>query len=269
MFFETNETLLASDSDAVFDIYERQATVLTHISKGSSGGNGNFIASFAGLSQDGLSVFLHSNEQLESGDTDAAQDVYRATLPGYARPAGASPMRVSLVPAYTQCTAPNRVHGPPDFPTNGSNPDGSCNPPAQVSTNLTVGSPDAGGGAANFVGSVRLRALPGVPGAPEDSNVTIILSTVDVRCKAGTSPCGPANAAGGADYTGQLELRAVAARDRQMERSHRRWRRRPGHRPGLNDAGHAWLLTQCLHRDRLHLLDHHRRERDLPRHRGA
>ena len=43
-------------------------------------------------------------------------------------------------------------------------------------------------------------------GAPEDSNVNVVVSMVDVRCKAGTSPCGPANAAGGADYTGQVEL---------------------------------------------------------------
>ena len=54
-------------------------------------------------------------------------------------------MRASLVPAYNQCTSPNRVHGPPDFPGNASNPDGSCNPPVQTSGQLTVGSPDANG----------------------------------------------------------------------------------------------------------------------------
>ena len=32
---------------------------------------------------------------------------------GYPRPAGASPLRASLVPAYNECTAPNRTHGPP------------------------------------------------------------------------------------------------------------------------------------------------------------
>ena len=40
----------------------------------------------------------------------------------YPRPVGASPMRVSLVPAYEPCSSPNRTHGPPlGF--------GSCNPP--------------------------------------------------------------------------------------------------------------------------------------------
>ena len=31
----------------------------------------------------------------------------------YVRPAGASPLRISLVPAFDECTAPNREHGPP------------------------------------------------------------------------------------------------------------------------------------------------------------
>ena len=31
----------------------------------------------------------------------------------HVRPQGATPMRVSLVPAYVPCAAPDRVHGPP------------------------------------------------------------------------------------------------------------------------------------------------------------
>ena len=63
----------------------------------------------------------------------------RPDLAGLPAAVGATPTRVSLVPAYAQCTSPNRVHGPPDFPGNASNPDGSCNPPAQTSSQLTVG----------------------------------------------------------------------------------------------------------------------------------
>ena len=38
--------------------------------------------------------------------------------PSYPRPRGASPLRVSLVPAYQACTAPNRTHGSPlSFPS--------------------------------------------------------------------------------------------------------------------------------------------------------
>ena len=61
------------------------------------------------------------------------------------RPKGATPLRVSIVPAFKQCTAPNRTHGAPlAFP--------SCNPPVQTSNFLTVGSPDANGAPANSVG---------------------------------------------------------------------------------------------------------------------
>jgi hypothetical protein len=49
-----------------------------------------------------------------------------ADTPSYVRPRGATPFRVPLVPAYSQCTNPNRQHGAPlAF--------GSCNPPQQAS----------------------------------------------------------------------------------------------------------------------------------------
>ena len=92
---------------------------------------------------------------------------YVPTSPGYPRPVGATPTRVSLVPAYTQCTSPNRVHGPPDLP-GGTNPDGSCNPPAQTSSQLTMGSPDANGAAAQSVGYAKLGVIVGNPGTSAD-----------------------------------------------------------------------------------------------------
>jgi hypothetical protein len=118
------------------------------------------------------------------------------------RPKAASPIRVSLVPAYEPCTAPNRQHGPPlAFP--------SCNPPVQASDSLTIGTPDANGAAANFAGFLRLRVLVGAPGPPDDSEIVISASIADVRCKPGTSACGNANAAGGPDYTGDLQSDAT------------------------------------------------------------
>jgi hypothetical protein len=114
------------------------------------------------------------------------------------RPKGASPLRASLVPAFNQCTAANRTHGPPlAFP--------SCNPPVQSSTSLTVGEPTANGAAANSVGSIRIAVLVGVPGPPDDSDVNITANITDVRCKAGVAACGSANAADGADYTGEVQ----------------------------------------------------------------
>jgi hypothetical protein len=118
------------------------------------------------------------------------------------RPKGATPLRVSLVPAYNACTTPNRTHGPPlAFP--------SCNPPVQTSTAVTVGTPDANGAAANMTGFVKLDVKVGVVGPPDDSDVNITANISDVRCKAGTTACGNANAADGADYTGQMQGNAT------------------------------------------------------------
>ncbi len=131
--------------------------------------------------------------------TNGTPDWQPLTYPGYPRPKGATPIRVALVPAYAQCSAPDRTHGPPlTF--------GSCHSPSQISPNLTVGTPDAGGGAANSIGSVLITAKAGAPGPPDDSGAPINLSLTDVRCGAALPTCGAANAAGGADYTGELQV---------------------------------------------------------------
>jgi len=119
---------------------------------------------------------------------------------GYPRPRGASPLRVSLVPAYEQCTAPNHTHAAPlAFP--------SCNPPRQTSERVTVGTPDANGAAARSIGFARLSVLAGEPGEPDDSDVLIEADITDLRCLPGqdTATCGDANLAAGPDYTGELE----------------------------------------------------------------
>jgi plastocyanin len=112
--------------------------------------------------------------------------------PGYARPAGASPLRASLSVAYKQCqtASANRTHGPPlEHP--------SCNAPVQESDWLTVGTPDANGAGANSVGSVTLRTQVGPPGTPGDqANVQFVSSMTGVRNKTGL-----------ADYTGELQVR--------------------------------------------------------------
>jgi hypothetical protein len=111
------------------------------------------------------------------------------------RPKGTSISRVSLVPAYAQCAAPNRTHGPPlDF--------ASCNPPAQASAEATVGTPDANGGAASFNSHVLFTPCVGVPGPPDDSDLQLDIPLNDVRCTSGR--CGNANASGPADYSGEV-----------------------------------------------------------------
>jgi hypothetical protein len=111
-------------------------------------------------------------------------------FPGYARPLAASPVRVSLVTTFRPCAGgANRVHGPPL-----AHP--SCSPPVQRSNHLTVGTPDANGRAAQFVGRLRFGVLTGDPGTPADeADVAIAVGMSDVRRAGGTF----------ADYAGQLQ----------------------------------------------------------------
>jgi hypothetical protein len=102
---------------------------------------------------------------------------------GYPRPKGATPLRVALVPAFNSCTASNRTHGAPlSF--------GSCAPPTQASSLLTVGTPDANGAAAQAIASIEFTALAG--------DVKLDVSSTDVRVKSGL-----------ADYAGNLQAKAL------------------------------------------------------------
>jgi hypothetical protein len=133
----------------------------------------------------------------------AALLAVQVAIATHPRPKGASPIRVSLVPAFEECTAPNTTHGAPlTF--------GSCSPPVATSQYLTVGTPDANGAPANSVSSVRLAVVVGAPGPPDDSSLKLDVKISDVRCKSGVSACGAANAQDGPDYTGTLEGFATA-----------------------------------------------------------
>ena len=143
----------------------------------------------------------YCEEEIANDPNLEVQTISEST--GYPRPKGATPLRVPLVPAYQQCTSADRTHGPPlAFP--------SCSSPDQTSGNLTVGTPDTpGNGAApDFSGFVRYDVLVGSPGAPDDSDVRVTAGLSDVRCAGAGGACGPANASGGADYTGDLQLNA-------------------------------------------------------------
>jgi len=118
--------------------------------------------------------------------------VYTGAARGYPRPRGATPFRVPLVPAYAACSTPNRMHGGPLA-------GGSCNPPGQASSQLTVGTLDANGKASNATGRVRYDVVPGNASTPADeADVKLAASLTDVRQKTSL-----------ADYTGDLRVDAT------------------------------------------------------------
>jgi hypothetical protein len=121
-------------------------------------------------------------------------------LAAHPRPKGATPVLVSLVPAFKQCTTPNSSHGAPLAAP-------SCTPTVGASSYLTVGTADAGGGAANATGFLRVDVKAGSPGPPDDSDLKVTGSATDVRCRVGAgTTCGFLNSANGPDYTGELEM---------------------------------------------------------------
>lgn len=126
------------------------------------------------------------------GALDAGAYEFGTGAGGYPRPVGATPLRVSLTPAFRPCTSANRGHGPPLSY-------GSCTPAEPGSNRLTVGSPDSNGQAANAHGSVRYGVVAGDPGTPaNESDVQVAVSLADVR-RQGTL----------ADYAGELSVEQV------------------------------------------------------------
>ena len=136
------------------------------------------------------------NQQLNGGLDWQPLPVNTAST--HVRPAGASPLRISLVPAAQECTAPNRTHGPPlAF--------GSCAPVQPGSPNLTVGVGDGSPAFARSVGHVRIAVNPGVPGGVDDTDVGIRFSLSNVM-----------NASDLSEYTGELRASAqVRLTDRE------------------------------------------------------
>jgi hypothetical protein len=191
--FDTEEPLVTSDTDVHRDVYERFAGN-TFIVPFGGNSTGDIYADGrpSAISADGSRVFLWAFPSLSSSDTDNVQDWYAATLAGngYARPKGATPLQVSLVPAYAGCSSSDRVHGPPlAFP--------SCSSPDQVSTQLTVGTADSNGKPAKSAGLARFETMLGVPSTPADeADVRVTLELTDVY----------AQGAPLADYAGEIRV---------------------------------------------------------------
>ncbi len=85
VFFQTNEPLVASDTDAdcgigdvatgpCYDVYEYFNGTTTLV---SGGANGTFHVSYRGASADGTRVFFRTVEHLSGSDTDSDGDIYQ------------------------------------------------------------------------------------------------------------------------------------------------------------------------------------------------
>ena len=113
---------------------------------------------------------------------------------GFARPRSATPVQIRLVPAYRQCADETGAHGAPLAVA-------SCSPPTQVSSHLTVGSPDANGRPANSTGLVELKVVGESPinqSNGDQADVQTTVSLTDVLKKSDLS-----------DYEGELEMVAT------------------------------------------------------------
>jgi hypothetical protein len=88
----------------------------------------------------------------------------------YPRPRGATPMRISLVPAYPACTSRDRTHGAPLAYR-------SCSHPQLTSQYLTVGTPDANGKRTTMEASILLRVVAGAsPDVRIDSRINNVFN---------------------------------------------------------------------------------------------
>ena len=128
----------------------------------------------AGPNADANAVAVWTGSEASSLRVQSAR---RRDVVGFPRPKGASPTRVSLVPAFNQCSSANRTHGAPlSFP--------SCAPPLQSSSVLTIGSPDANGSQANFNGSARFTTIVGNSSTEtNEADVRIQVDLTDIRNK--------------------------------------------------------------------------------------
>jgi hypothetical protein len=79
VYFETDEALVASDTDLTQDVYQRTGGITSVVSVGEGGkGNLAFPASFEWVSAGGAPLVVFTTaEALTSQDTDSAQDVYQ------------------------------------------------------------------------------------------------------------------------------------------------------------------------------------------------
>jgi hypothetical protein len=82
IYFRTNESLVAGDTDTSIDIYDNSGGTTTLDSGGQINGNGAFDVFYRGITPDGSHVYFTTAEQLAAADTDTFHDVYDHSASG-------------------------------------------------------------------------------------------------------------------------------------------------------------------------------------------
>jgi hypothetical protein len=210
-FATAANNLSPDDSDALFDSYVRDlqnnTTTLVDRGTGISGPKASYGTAPVFSGDQKFLAFDAVARNFDPADADDYHDTYvrdlqtfqtslesRAT-PGFVRPVrpkGATPLRLSLVPAAQECTSPNTTHGAPlSF--------GSCSPVTPTSPTLVVSSSATG---AKSVGFVLLKARPGNPDTTADeADIPIVFRLTNVSRASDLS-----------DYTGELQGRFSVTR---------------------------------------------------------
>jgi hypothetical protein len=156
---------------------------------GPGSGAAIFVADIDVFSNDGIGGAATNETLIKNIFAFAANAPPPPPSTAYARPLGATPYRISLVPVFNECTSADSTHAAPlSYP--------SCSPPQQASGRLTMGTPDANGKPAKFVGSVIFNVLVGNPSTPADESDNLInVDMTDVRRRTDL-----------ADYTGETRV---------------------------------------------------------------
>jgi hypothetical protein len=185
-FFETRNSLLASDVDGAADIYERSGGRTTLISEGPAGNPPASLQTFRGLSKDGTRVFFETTGALVPSDLDTDNDMYERRV-AYNAPQSASPLHASVVPVFRQCgTGSNPTDGQHSPPLGTA----ACLPPlANIGQVAHIGP--------QSTGAVTLTVVEGDsdPGNGDQANVLVNANLADVQTAAGAdyapNPGGP------------------------------------------------------------------------------
>ena len=82
LFFQTTESLAATDTDAGYDVYELGPAGLRHLTDDPTGPDGDDGGELIAASDDGTRMLFYSSERLATTDTDSAYDIYLHTETG-------------------------------------------------------------------------------------------------------------------------------------------------------------------------------------------